>query len=281
MFCDKGFYMREQLKNTFFLLNKNLWLVFLLATFALGGLLYLSILKSFADSIIEIFVGALTFLLLVVTGFAGFYYTVRTMVLTSEREVSCSLIKAFPKGVAEYFSSAFGFVCLYMFLFLFFIIAFIFIGKSLIPPFSFNAEDLANLMATGGTILDFEKLLTPEDMISMRWWKVLHFVCTTLLWFLSLYWIPETFLNTKNAFKSLIFSIKMIFKNLSVTLNLFVVILLINFVIQNLLMLLPANEFLGMLGLFIHFYVLTFTCVLVFDCYKNFFDLPVVSVVAE
>ena len=102
--------MIKILKETFAILNKNLWLLFLFMTISYIGLVYFSVLRASAHNTLQIIVGIITLLFIVVAGVAGFFHTLRSTIDADAKSPRLELLKTFPKGVSEYFLPALGII---------------------------------------------------------------------------------------------------------------------------------------------------------------------------
>lgn len=64
--------MRNILKETFSILNRNLWLLFLFMTISYIGVIYFSIIRAAAHTPVQMLVAGVTLLFIAVAGVAGF-----------------------------------------------------------------------------------------------------------------------------------------------------------------------------------------------------------------
>lgn len=273
--------MIKILKETFAILNKNLWLLFLFMTISYVGLTYFIILRNFADSMLQISIGLITLLFIAVAGVAGFFHALRSTIdaeYSTEERSRFELLKTFSKGVSEYIFSAFGIIILYIIISS---VAFglaLVIGKNLIGLFSFSPEAFANAMTSPETLNEFMKNITPEDMFKLSKWHLLYLAMSSILAFLLLYWLPETFYKTKNSVLSLFYAVKKVVLNLLATLQLFLTITLVNIGFSLIMGVLTPFPIMRFLVYFLYFYGLLYVFLLSFNFYRAKFivnELPV------
>ncbi|MCM1009375.1 MAG: hypothetical protein NC390_00670 [Fusobacterium sp.] len=269
--------MGKILKETFAILNKNLWLLFLFMTISYIGVIYFSIIRAAAHTPVELIIAGVTLLFIAVAGVAGFFNTLRSTldleynVVKREDFSGFELIKTFPRGVSEYFLPALGIILLYLVItFLMFNAAILF-GSKLIGMFSFSPEDLTKAFSSMETLAEFQKNISPEDMAKLSKWHLLYMLITSIMTYLLIYWLPETFYNTKNSALALFRGIKKVIMHPLTTLQLFAVIILINVLTSVLMAVLLPIPVLMFLVYFIYFYGLVFILMLIFNFYREKF----------
>lgn len=266
--------MIKILKETFAILNKNLWLLFLFMTISYIGLVYFSVLRASANTAVQITVGLVTLLFIVVAGVAGFFHTMRTTVdaeMSNEATPRFELIKNFPKGVSDYFLSSFGVIVIYLVITFIVFSGAMMIGKNLIGTFSFSPEDLAKAMSSVEALAEFQKNIPPEDFVKLSKWHLLYLLISSIVTYVMIYWLPETFYKTKNPFVSLFRAVKKVVLNPFKTLQLFVTIVLINIVTSLIMALIMPIPILMFLVYFVYFYGFLYILLLTFNFYRNNF----------
>ncbi len=269
--------MGKILKETFAILNKNLWLLFLFMTISYIGVIYFSIIRAAAHTPVEMIIAGVTLLFIAVAGVAGFFNTLRSTldleynVVKREDFSGFELLKTFPRGVSDYFLPALGIILIYLLItFLMFNVA-ILIGSKLIGMFSFSPEDLTKAMSSMEALAEFQKNISPEDMAKLSKWHLLYMLITSIMTYFLIYWLPETFYNTKNSILALFRAVKKVLMNPLHTLQLFVVIILINILTSVLMAVLLPIPVLMFLVYFIYFYGLVFVLMLIFNYYREKF----------
>lgn len=274
--------MIKILKETFAILNKNLWLLFLFMTISYVGLIYFIILRNSADSMLQISIGLVTLLFIAVAGVAGFFHTMHSTIeaeYSTEESHRFELLKTFPKGVSEYIFSAFGIIILYILISSTVFGLALIIGKNLIGLFTFTPDELAKAMTSTETLTEFIKTITPEDLVKLSKWHLLYLAMSSILAFLLLYWLPETFYKTKNSFLSLFYAIKKVVLNPLATLHLFLTITLINIGTSLIITVLAPFPIMSFFVYFLYFYNLLYVFLLSFNFYRAKFvvnELPVI-----
>ncbi len=272
--------MGKILKETFNILNRNLWLLFLFMTVSYVGLIYFGIIRSAANSVPELAIGVVTLLFIAVAGVAGFFHTMRSTVdsaYSNEDISNFDLLKTFPKGVSAYFFPALGLILIYLLItFLMFNLAIV-IGKNLIGMFSFSPEDLTKAFNSVETLVEFQKNISPEDLAKLSKWHLLYMVVTSIMTYLLIFWLPETFYNTKNPLLSLFRAVKKVLLNPLKTLQLFVIIILINVAVSLVMALLLPFPILMFLVYFVYFYGLLYVFMLIFNVYREKFVIREVT----
>jgi len=266
--------MIKILKETFAILNKNLWLLFLFMLISYIGLVYFSVLRASADTMVQIAVGLLTLLFLVVAGVAGFFHTLRSTVDNTSDEQRFELLKNFPKGVSEYFLPAFGIIVIYLIITTLAFSAAMVIGKTLIGLFSFTPEDLGKAMSSVEALSEFQKNISPEDLVKLSKWHLLYLVVSSILTYLLIYWLPETFYNTKNPVLSLWRAVKKVALNPLRAFQLFISLAVINVIISLIMALMMPVPFLAFLVYFVYFYGFLYILLLTFNFYRHKFVEP-------
>lgn len=265
--------MIKILKETFVILNKNLWLLFLFMIISYIGLVYFSVLRASADTIVQISVGVITLLFIVVAGVAGFFHTLRATVDSNEAQ-GYELVKNFPKGVSEYFLPALGIIVIYLIITFVCFSGAMLLGKNIIGTFSFSPEDLAKAMSSVEALSEFQKHVTPEDVLKLSQWHLLYLVISSILTYLLIYWLPETFYKTKNSFLSLWCALKKVVLNPLKTFQLFISLALINIIISLIIALMMPVPFLEFLVYFVYFYGFLYILLLTFNFYRHKFIEP-------
>lgn len=266
--------MIKTLKETFAILNKNLWLLFLFMTISYVGLIYFSVLRASANSALQITIGLVTLLFIVVAGVAGFFHTLRSTVdaETSNNETPrLELLKAFPKGVSEYFLPALGLILIYLILTTLVFSGAVLLGKTLIGTFSFSPEDLGKAMSSVEALSEFQKNVSTEDLLKLSKWHLLYLALSAIMTYLLIYWLPETFYKTKNPVLSLWRAVKKVVFNPLRTLQLLVTLVIINIITSLIMALFMPVQILAFLVYFVYFYGLLYIFILTFNFYRNKF----------
>ena len=266
--------MIKILKETFAILNKNLWLLFLFMTISYIGLVYFSVLRATAHNTTQITIGIVTLLFIVVAGVAGFFHTLRSTVdaeMTNDETPRLELLKSFPKGVSEYFLPAFGIIVIYLIITTLVFSAAMLIGKNLIGTFSFTPEELGKAMGSVEALAEFQKNVSPEDLLKLSKWHLLYLTLSSILTYLLIYWLPETFYKTKNSVLSLWRAVKKVVLNPLITLQLLITLVLINIITSVIMALFMPIPVLTFLVYFVYFYGLLYILILTFNIYRNKF----------
>lgn len=266
--------MIKILKETFAILNKNLWLLFLFMTISYIGLVYFSVLRATAHNTTQITIGIVTLLFIVVAGVAGFFHTLRSTVdaeMTNDETPRLELLKSFPKGVSEYFLPAFGIIVIYLIITTLVFSAAMLIGKNLIGTFSFTPEELGKAMGSVEALAEFQKNVSPEDLLKLSKWHLLYLTLSSILTYLLIYWLPETFYKTKNSVLSLWRAVKKVVLNPLITLQLLITLVLINIITSVIMALFMPIPVLTFLVYFVYFYGLLYILILTFNFYRNKF----------
>lgn len=266
--------MIKILKETFAILNKNLWLLFLFMTISYIGLVYFSVLRASAHNTTQITIGIVTLLFIVVAGVAGFFHTLRSTVdaeMTNDETPRLELLKSFPKGVSEYFLPAFGIIVIYLIITTLVFSAAMLIGKNLIGTFSFTPEELGKAMGSVEALAEFQKNVSPEDLLKLSKWHLLYLTLSSILTYLLIYWLPETFYKTKNSVLSLWRAVKKVVLNPLITLQLLITLVLINILTSVIMALFMPIPILTFLVYFVYFYGLLYILILTFNFYRNKF----------
>ena len=274
--------MGKILKETFAIINKNLWLLFLFMTVSYFGLVYFSMLKAAADTLPKILFGLVTLFLIIIVGIAGFFHTLRTTIdvetSVSDKE-NVEIIKAFPKGVADYFGTASGIVFIYMIISALMLWVTYLLGMKFVGMFSFSMKDFSDSLMSMDKLTNFMQSISVEDFFKLTKWHLIYVGTSSVVTFLLLYWLPETFYSIKNPFLSLFGAIKKSILNPLKTLGLFFTIVLINFAVSILMSIMLPIPILSLFIYFVYFYGLLFIMALTFNYYRTFFICK--SVVVE
>ncbi len=273
--------MRNILKETFVILNRNLWLLFLLMTVSYVGMIYFGILRGVANTFVELIIGAVTLMFIAVAGVAGFFNTLRATVdsqdLSDEEVSKLDLLKAFPKGVSEYFFPAFGVILIYSIVVILMFMTVIYVGKHVIGMFSFTAEDLSKALTSVEALSEFQKSIQPDDLAKLSKWHLLYVGFTSLMTYLLIYWLPEVFYNTKNALFAFFKAVQKAIMSPFRTLKLFCLVVLVNILTSVVMTLMLPFPLVFFLAYFVYFYGLLYVLMLIFNYYKREFSIPVVA----
>lgn len=267
--------MGKIIKETFKILNKNLWLLFLFMTISYIGVIYFSIIRAAAHTPVELIIAGITLLFIAVAGVAGFFNTLRNTVdleynpVKREEFSGFELLKSFPRGVSEYFLPSLGIVLLYLVITFIMFNAAILIGSKFIGMFSFSPEDLSKAFASMEALAEFQKNISPEDLAKLSKWHLLYMLITSIMTYLLIYWLPETFYNTKNSALALFRGIKKVVTGPLYALKLFVVIIMVNILTSVLMAVLLPIPVLMFLVYFIYFYGLVYILMLIFNFYRE------------
>jgi len=279
--------MVKILKETMSIINKNLWLLFLFMTISYLALVYFSILKNSANSLFFVVFGLITLFLIAVVGVAGFFNTLKSTIFSyykDKDEENIDLIKSFPKGVAEYFFSAFGIIVIY-FISTMLMFGFIYVlGTKFIGTFSFSLNELSEALVSTEKMAEFTKNLSLDDFSILTNWYFLYVAVTSVFTYLLLFWLPETFYNTKNSLISFVKAVGKSFFNPAKTLKLFFTIVLINIFSSVLMSLMLPIPILSLFVYFVYFYSLLYVITLIFNYYRYMFceeNVIVTNVPAE
>ena len=273
--------MGKILKETMTIINKNLWLLFLFMTVSYFGLVYFSMLKASANTLPKMLFGLVTLFLIIIVGIAGFFSTLRATVdaetsVTDKENID--VIRAFPKGVAEYFGTSCGIIFIYMLISTLMLLITYFIGMKYVGMFSFSLKEFSDALINMETLTKFMHSISVEDFVKLTKWHMIYAGISSLFTYLLLYWLPETFYITKNPFLSLFSAVKKSILNPLKTLALFFTIVLINFAISILISLMLPIPILSLFVYFVYFYGLLFIMTLMFNYYRaNFIKKPVVA----
>ena len=273
--------MGKILKETMTIINKNLWLLFLFMTVSYFGLVYFSMLKSSANTLPKMLFGLVTLFLIIIVGIAGFFSTLRATVdaetsVTDKENID--VIRAFPKGVAEYFGTSCGIIFIYMLISTLMLLITYFIGMKFVGMFSFSMKEFSDALINMETLTKFMHNISVEDFVKLTKWHMIYAGISSLFTYLLLYWLPETFYVIKNPFLSLFSAVKKSILNPLKTLALFFTIVLINFAISILISLMLPIPILSLFVYFVYFYGLLFIMTLMFNYYRaNFIKKPVVA----
>jgi len=269
--------MLKTIKNTFVLINKNLWLLFLFMTICYLGIVYFSILKASANSIAALLFGFLTLLLIAVAGIAGFFGTLRSTVEKVENPIKC-----FTKSVGEYFLSSVGILFIYSIISFLIFITVVVTGTKIIGMFSFSLDDLAKAFESVEALTAFQNNISEADLLKLSQWHLLYIAITSIVTFLFIHWIPEVFFKTKNPFVALYEALKKMFYNALKTFQLFLTVVVFNMIFSIIVAFLLLVPQLEIFVYFIYFYGLLFIVTLIFEFYnENFVSQPIMNAVEK
>ena len=145
------------------------------------------------------------------------------------------------------------------------------IGKNLIGTFSFTPEELGKAMGSVEALAEFQKNVSPEDLLKLSKWHLLYLTLSSILTYLLIYWLPETFYKTKNSVLSLWRAVKKVVLNPLITLQLLITLVLINIITSVIMALFMPIPVLTFLVYFVYFYGLLYILILTFNFYRNKF----------
>jgi len=214
--------------------------------------------------------------LLVMAFMAGwFYMTKKTIAFDFNDSVSQEdkayesfrLVRHFFPGVGEYFLP----VTLLGILYMVFTLGVVFITFNVgvkyigVPDIDFAklnaAADSAKNMQAYFATLPYDKVL------ALVKWVTYMFVAAVCVQFLTMWWVPAMFYNTKNPFKAFVLSIKFLFRKFGASVGIMFFLMMFNFFISFVTSAFGDNVILSLLSLLLFFYYATYYVVLIFLYY--------------
>lgn len=279
----------QAIKNAFVIVGKNIILVqpiiFALLIFALlsGGM------ASVRSNAIASLVYSISLLALGVAFLTGWLFMTKKIIalelhsdLSGEEKTLESFfqIKQFFPGVGEYFLSSLAMSVIYI------VAAFVFMAavfKLGIKFIGVPQVDFAAINAAAGSVEKIQQYfasLPTERLYGFAMWIFTISLAGTLFQFVTMWWYPALFYNTKNPLVAVGLGTKFLFRKFGASIGIFLFLALLNFVISFVSTMFPNNIVFSVIGFLLFVYYLTYYVVLIFLYYgqngehsaKNYID---------
>ena len=266
----------SSIKNSFVITYKNLilaqpFVLFLLVFSILSGGLY-----SVQKNPIAFIVFGLSLILLMTAFLAGWFYMAKKTIAfelyedLEEEEKSLKsfgLIKHFFPGVGEYFLPMVGLFVIFMLLssaaaFLIYKLGIKYIGA---PDF-----DAAAFKAAAVSAAKMQEYLASVPVAKLKnfvYWVTFVSFSGMIFQFLTMWFVPAMFYNSKNPLKALFLGIKFLFKHFFASVVIACFLVMFNVVVSMVNSLFAFNVILSLIGFLLFFYYGTYFIVLIFLYY--------------
>ncbi len=268
-------------KNTFKTAGEGIILGVPLVFFMCVISLYINYSKEVVDTFPEVILSAVTMLFMSSAFFSGWFYMVKKCVEFSKKDFildkdksqeSMKLIQCLPIGVGKYFLTYVG-VSL-MFVGIALLMAFILYKASVpfINSMHFTLSQMSMVINSPQDTQNFLNSLPPEQVIILFKLNLLLMGITSLFSFLMMLWMPEVIYTKRNPLIAFLTSIKKVFVKFGKSVNLFLYITILNFIISFLSTFAFVNPVTYMIMLIIYFYFIVYVVVLLFSYYDKEFN---------
>lgn len=240
---------------------------------------YIHYAYSSVDTILKGLLAIVT-ILVMLSGFAAawLYMTKKTLALSKKIVVFdkdrakdlLGLLISLPKGIGRLFLPLIGVVSSYILIYGAIILIVSFLVSKFVGTIDLSTFDINSLQLSSKELFDeFINELTEKELAIINIWYLLITICSTLVSFLTLLWIPEIVYGEKNPYKALWYSTIKILKNFKsgIVIYIYISTLIISINILNtLLMVYPLLYF---FVLILYYYFIVYIVVLIFTYYEQ------------
>ncbi len=268
--------IRDAVKIT----NDNIILAIPLIIFMWVVGAYLGYSMYTADTLPEVVIAIVTMLFMLGAFLSGWFYMIRKAVKLSGKvfvmdkdraEATLNLFREFPAGIGKYFLSFIGMSLLFILIFSL-TAAFVYkIGMATIGDFDLTPAQLDLFLKSPEDARLIVSSLNENQLIKLASWDLLLMFCSAVVSYLTFLWIPEVLNGVRNPFIALISSIKKVLTKPLKTLNLFLFICIVNFVLTLFSSFAVVNPILYFIVKILYFYFLVFIVVMLFVYYYREF----------
>ena len=273
--------MLKLYKNALKITNDNIILATPLILFMWILSLYLGFSKLTVNSLPLLLLSGVTVLFMMGAFFGGWFYMVKkaiklskqVFILDSDRaKATFNLIKTMPAGVGKYFLSFLGMILLSAVIVSVAGIGIFQLGINIIGPLGLDANQLKDVLSSASDMKAFLDSLSFEQLIKLNNWNMLFLTASSLFAFLFMLWAPEIVYHTRNPFMALVNSLKKIFIKFWKSVQLFIFISVLNFVLAFINTFSMVNIIFYFIMLVIYFYFIVYVVVLIFSYYDKEFE---------
>lgn len=241
---------------------------------------YYSYAADSIDTIPKLLLAGIT-MLVMLSGFgaAWLYMAKKTIALSKKififdkdrvRELA-KLALSLPNGIGRLFVPIIGVISTYTLIYLLIFSIIGYLITHFIGSIDFDVIDFQSLLLSSENLREEINNLTEQELLVLDCWSMLSFICTLLVSFITMLWIPEIVYNEKNSFRALgnaVGKLFMYFKK-SVILFSYIAVLIVFITILNTFLM--FNPFLYFFVLMFYYYFLVYIVVLLFTYYDETF----------
>ena len=273
--------MLELFKKSIKITNDNIILATPLVLFMWILSLYLGFSKMTVNSTALFLLSGITVLFMLSAFFAAWFYMVKKAVKLSKEvfvldedrvKATFNLIKTMPAGVGKYFLPFLGMIVLSVIIVSVAGLGIFHLGMALIGPLDLDPNQLKDVLTSAADMKAFLDSLSFEQLLKLNNWNMLFLAASSLFAFLFMLWAPEIVYKTKNPFAALYFSIKKLFAKFWKSLQLFIFITVMNFILTFINTFSLINIIFYFVMLVIYFYFIVYVVVLIFSYYDKEFE---------
>ena len=181
------------------------------------------------------------------------------------------LVMTLPNGIGRLFLPILGVISTYILIYLLIFSGAGFVINNFVGTIDLSSIDLHTLLISTGELFDELKSFTNDEIRIMNYWYLLLSIGVTVVYFVTMLWIPEIVYAEKNSYKALLYSLKKLFMTLKSSSLLFIYVYFLILVITILNTLLMFNPFLYFFVLMLYYYFLVYIVVLLFTYYEQKF----------
>lgn len=273
--------MLKLFKDSIKITNDNIILATPLIFFMWILSLYVGFSRLTVDSLPLAILSFVTVLFMTGAFFAGWFYMVKKAVQLSKQvfvldsdkaKATFNLLKTIPAGIGKYFLPFIGMI-IFSLVVIAIVGALVFkLGMLLIGNLNLDPNQVRDVLTSTSDMKAFLDSLSFEQLIKLNNWNLLLLGTSSLMSFLFMLWIPEIVFQTKNPFKALFNSIKKIFSKPWKSVQLFIFMSILNFVLSFINTFSIINHILYFIMMVIYFYFLVYLVVLIFTYYDREFE---------
>lgn len=266
--------MQKSFKHVFFITNKYIVLLTPLIVFSLLSNIYLMI--SANGKLINLLIALVLSALMLGAFIAGWFRMVKLSVSSTLYEKDPNtLMKEFVPGVGEYFLPSMG-VVVNGFLFTVFSLIVSYLACiHFIGDVGVSADAFSIALTSQEALKSFLATLSMEQLEKINAWNMSIFFTIGTVYFLMFLYLPALFFKTKNPFMAFFIGLKDLFnKKIFKSLALYLLIFVLNAIINVLSILLGGNIITNFLMTLLNFYFIALVAVGVFYYYYNNYILP-------
>ena len=203
---------------------------------------------------------------------SGWGNMIKSAVLEKNFDEPYLIIKNFISGVGEYFLQVASILLItFLFSVLLFILTY-FAGINLIGDIGVSSSDLSGALSSNEALKMFLTSLSADQLLKLNMWNFLILFAMSIFYFLTMFFMPDLFLENKNPLKAILNSLKNLFsKKILLNIGVYLLIFIFNFIISIFSALCSANPILSFVMTLVNFYFICFVVIGIFYYYnKNF-----------
>lgn len=267
--------MLKVFKDAFKISFDNLILFTPPLIFMMLMLLYFGTAEKYMGNSITMFVSGIILLVGTSIFMAGWFYMIMCAIFNFKNKIvyekssdTFTLLKQFIVGIGDYFKPCLAFSVLAVILFSLVLMISYYIALGLFGSAGIFLIDFIKDLSSFMAFQSFLEDLTVNQLLIVYGWSAIFSLTMFIYSLFTLFWPAEIFYNTKNVFKALNNSVKILFRRPKIIL-LFLIIIVLNNILMIFNILSLMNPFALLLMTLIYVYFIVYVFVLLFLYYEK------------